>query len=146
MRDVKERRTIAEPPLIAIRGGLKVDGSNPEPLAFGEGALKLKGGDRINLVNPFAHPRSPLSDFTAAEYLLKRVIRKLRGPSLWIFAPTMVLHLTPNLPGGITQIESRALLELGKGAGALRVYGWVGTDLTDEEIMALRFPRTGEAF
>ena len=146
VRDVKSGRSVEEPPVIAIRGGLQVDGTNPEPLAVGRDALKFADESRTNLVNPFAHPRTPLSDFTSAEYLLKGFIRKLRGHSFWVRAPIVVLHLIPNLQGDITQIEIRALLELGKGAGALRAYGWLGPDLTDEQLTTLKFPGTGKAF
>lgn len=44
----------------------------------------------------------------------------------------------------ITQIEVRALIELGVGAGASKCFGWLGRDLTDQQLVALQFPQEWE--
>ena len=48
----------------------------------------------------------------------------------------IVLHPRVAPEGGFTQIELRALHELGMGAGAYRVIVWQGRDLADEELLA----------
>lgn len=146
--------SISEPPLVAISGGIKVEGSNPQGgtkfsgsnpkvLAVGNDARAMAGQKDLHIVNPFAHPRTPLSDFTVAEMLIGSFIRKLSGRKLLVLAPTIVLHLAVDLNGGITQIEARALRELGMGAGAKRCYGWMGPDLTDTQLIEWHFPRNG---
>lgn len=155
VRDVGKGKSISEPPLMAISGGLKREGSNfqggvkfsgsnPKVLAIGNEAKAMDVQQDLRIVNPFSHPRTPLSDFTVAETLIKGFIRKLSGRSLSIIAPTMVLQLAVELEGGITQIESRALKELGIGAGAKWCCGWIGPDLTDEQLIAWRFPSNGQ--
>jgi rod shape-determining protein MreB len=144
VRDAKTRRTLSEPPIIAMVGGLKVNGTNPEVLAIGADAVPMKDQPNITIANPFAHPRSPLSDFTAAELILKTFVHKLLGGRILGRAPVMVLHLAAHLEGGITQIEARALIELGIGAGASRCFGWLGQDLSDEQLVALQFPGSGQ--
>ena len=155
VRDVKNGKSISEPPLMAISGGITVEGSNlqggakhsgtnPRVVAIGNDATAMGTQPDVRVVNPFAHPRTPLSDFTAAETLIKSFIRKLLKEKLSFFAPTMVLHLAVELEGGITQIESRALKELGASAGAKWCCGWIGPDLSDEQVMAWRFPDNGK--
>jgi rod shape-determining protein MreB and related proteins len=155
VRDVKYGKSISEPPLMAISGGIKVEGSNlqggvrhsgsnPKVVAIGDDAKAMGIEPDVRVVNPFAHPRTPLSDFTAAEMLIKSFIRKLLRGKLSLFAPTMVLHLAVELEGGITQIESRALKELGASAGAKWCCGWIGPDLSDEQVMSWRFPDNGK--
>ena len=155
VRDVKNGKSISEPPLIAISGGIKVEGSNfqggakhsgtnPKLVAIGNDAKAMGIQPELRIVNPFAHPRTPLSDFTVAEMLIKSFIRKLSGGKLSFIAPTMVLHLAVELEGGITQIESRALKELGASAGANWCCGWIGPDLSDEQVMAWHFPDNGK--
>lgn len=154
VRDVRKGKSVSEPPLMAISGGIKREGSNvqggakfsgsnPKVLAIGNEAKAMEVRQDLRIVNPFSHPRSPLSDFTVAEMLIKGFIQKLSGRSLSIIAPTMVLQLAVELEGGITQIESRALKALGIGVGAKWCCGWIGADLTDEQLIAWRFPSNG---
>jgi len=66
------------------------------------------------------HPRLLLSDFAAAEALLKYAVRRLT-PSLSLFAPDFIVEVTRPLEGGIGTIELRALEELCQAAGARRM-------------------------
>jgi rod shape-determining protein MreB len=152
---VKTGESISEPPLMAVLGGIRVEGSNlqggsrfygsnPKVLAIGNDAKAMSARQDLQIINPFAHPRTPLSDLTVAEMLIKGFIRKLSGHKLLIVAPKMVIHLAVDLEGEITQIEVRALKALGVSAGAKWCCGWLGPDLTDEQIMAWRFPDNGK--
>ena len=67
----------------------------------------------------------------------------LRGR--WLaMAPHLVLHPLGDPAGGLTQVELRALHELGRGAGAARVTVWQGPPLTDDEVRSGRYPASGK--
>jgi rod shape-determining protein MreB and related proteins len=138
VRDVGSGAFVQEPPLVAISKGQKRG-----VLAVGNEASLLSGDPNVEIVNPFNHPRTPLSDFTFAEVLLKAFVKKLRGSRFSLLSPTMVMHLAVDLEGGITPIEIRALRELGIGAGARKSVGWIGPDLTDDQVRRFAFPATG---
>jgi rod shape-determining protein MreB and related proteins len=58
-------------------------------------------------------------------------------------SPIIVLHPKVDPEGDFTQIELRALLELAIGAGATKVILWHGRDLTDSELLELKFASGG---
>lgn len=97
------------------------------------------------VVNPFAHPRSLVSDFTVAEQLLKAAVRKMTGKGIFSVAPRIVMHPLGDPEGGFTQIERRAIREMGLGAGASKVVVWVGRNLTDAELLSETYPAEGKA-
>lgn len=138
VRDAKKGREIAEPPEMAIareKGkerivGLGHDARTPRPYG-------------VHVVNPFAHPRTPISDFTVAEQLLRGFIRRLVGRAVFAPSPRIVMHPLGDFEGGLTQVELRALRELAMGAGASEVVVWIGPPLTDEQLLAPELPGTG---
>ena len=97
------------------------------------------------VVNPFGHPRSLVSDFTVAEQLLKTVVRQVLGSALLRVAPRIVIYPLGDPAGGFTQIERRAIREMALGAGASKVIVWVGRNLSDQEILNEEYPPEGEA-
>ena len=138
MREVRSGRTIAEPPLAAIsRDAAK------RVLGIGEAARTAAATQAADLVNPFQHPRTLLSDFTVAEVVVKGFLKKLFAGRLFAPSPVVVLHPKVDPEGGFTQIELRALRELGVGAGASEVFIRVGRDLADEELLSLRLDSGG---
>ena len=136
MREVGSARRISGPPLAAI---------SREPkrriVAVGEAA---KAAPDADLFNPFKHPRTLLSDFTLAEQLVKAFLKQLFADRLFAASPIVVLHPRVDPEGGFTQIEIRALQELGIGAGASKVIVWQGRDLADEELLSLEFGSGGQ--
>ena len=72
----------------------------------------------VTLAKPFAHPRSLVSDFTAGEQLLKEMIYRCLGRSLFSIAPAVILHLIGDPEGGFTQVEIRAFREMVLACGA----------------------------
>ena len=44
------------------------------------------------------------------------------------------------IEGGLTLVEQRALSELALGAGACKVFIWVGCELTDDEVISHNYP------
>jgi len=130
VRDVKAGVEIVEPPQVAIEQG-------NEPKIVGVGLQAATAvGPSVMVVNPFAHPRSLVSDFTIAEKLLKAFIRRLR-PGAWVrMAPRIVMHPLGSPEGGFTQVEVRAFHEMALGAGASQAVVREGRPLTDQELLA----------
>jgi len=139
IRDVRSGRTVAEPPLAAISRGPKI-----ALVAVGEAARAAAASPSVELVNPFKHPRTLLSDFTVAEQVIQGFVRKLLGSRPFLLSPIVVLHPKVDPEGGFTQIELRALRELAVGAGAAQVFIRAGRDLTDEEVLNLRLDSGGQ--
>lgn len=139
VREVRSGREVMEPPVAAI---------SREPgkrlLGIGEGARAAASLEPADLINPFKHPRTLVSDFTVAELVMRGFIKKLFEGQLFTPSPIVVLHPRVDPEGGFTQIEIRALQELAIGAGAARAIIWQGRDLADEELLALKFDAGGE--
>jgi rod shape-determining protein MreB len=113
-------------------------------VGLGHEARSMATQPNVRVVNPFAHPRSLVSDFTAAEQLVKALIAKILAHGLFSVAPRVVLHPLGDPEGGFTQVEIRALQEMALGAGARSVKVWQGRPLTDQEILSDRLPVTGK--
>ncbi|MES2509928.1 MAG: rod shape-determining protein MreB [Pseudomonadota bacterium] len=139
VRNVKTGLAISEVPEIALSRGL-----NPRTLDIGDKAALHKSSKTAVVINPFAHPRSLVSDFTTGDRVLKAFVRQLNKRSRFRLAHRMVLHPQGEPAGGFTQIEIRALHELGLGTGASSVVIWQGPELTNEQILTRRYPATGQ--
>lgn len=100
-------------------------------------------GDSVEIAQPFAHPRSLVSDFTLGEQLLKVLIPRLLGHGFLIPAPLVILHPLGQPEGGFTQIEIRALQEMALGAGAAKVIVWQGPNLTNQQVLTRQYPAEG---
>lgn len=140
MRHVGRGEAVFIPPLVAIdtRGTRKV-------LAIGNDAQHLREVPHVDVVNPFTHPRTLISDFTTAQVLLRAAVKFLFKKSSWFLpAPIIVMHPVENPLGGFTQVELRALHELCLGAGASQSKGWLGRELSDQELKSGKFPSDGE--
>ena len=127
-------RLIDDVPVLA----LKADHGKTMVAVVGRPAETVVQSDSsLKLVAPFDHPRVPVADFTCAEKVLFFFLRQLFAGR--IFKPMMAMVLQPmeSFEGGITQIERRALLELGENCGARRCYVYTGKELTDEEIFQM---------
>lgn len=138
IRKPKSGHALSEVPEMAI-------GRQPDRriIAVGEQARPAAAAQSADLVNPFAHPRSLLSDFSVAEELLKRQLKRMQ-PRAWLAAsPHIVIHPLGDPLGGFTQVELRAFRELASAVGASKVDVWTGRALTDEELLARR-PPAGE--
>lgn len=139
IRDVKTGQAISEIPEVAIA-------RKPKATIVGVGAEARAHNSEasVEIVNPFSHPRSLVSDFTVGEQLLKEFVRRLRGRSLFALSPKIVLHPQGNPAGGFTQVEVRAFREMALGVGASQVVVWQGRGLTDQELLSGKFPPDGQ--
>lgn len=139
VRNPKTGQVISEKPEVAISEGPK-----GKIIAVGSNARASQSCQTVKIVNPFAHPRSLVSDFTVAEQLIKAFIKRLGGQGIFSVAPEIVMHPQGNPAGGFTQIEIRAILEMALGAGASKVKVWQGRALTDHELLSRQFPSEGQ--
>ena len=128
VRDVKAGVEISEPPRMA---NAHAAGTRMAPMGL-DAAM-----------NPFGHPRSMVSDFSAGEQLLKAFIRRVRPRSLFSVSPRVVMHPLGNPEGGFTQVEIRAFHEMALAAGASQVVVREGRPLTDQELLAGDFGAGG---
>jgi rod shape-determining protein MreB len=139
VRNVKTGEFISEPPDIAISRGPK-----PKVLGAGDEAALYKSSKSAQVLNPFSHPRSMMSDFTAGEQVLKAFVKKLPKRHVLSPSPRVLFHLQADPAGGFTQVEIRAFREMALGAGASEVTIWQGQDLTDEQVLSRQYPSTGQ--
>jgi rod shape-determining protein MreB len=139
VRNPRTGMQLSEVPELAIASAPK-----PRIVAVGKDARSKSAEPNVKVVNPFAHPRSLVSDFTAGEQLVKAFIAKMTTGGIFAVSPSIVMHPLGDPAGGYTQIEARALRELAMGAGARSATVWQGRPLTDQELLSGRFPATGK--
>lgn len=138
LKNLKTGESISEVPELAISATPK-----PKILAVGPQARVAAASQQAEVLNPFAHPRSLVSDFTVAEQLLKHQLRRVLGNSLLSLSPRVVMHPLGSPAGGFTQVERRAFREMALGAGASEVQVWTGRPLTDQEVVSKQPPSSG---
>jgi rod shape-determining protein MreB len=135
VKNVKSGLSISEVPEMAISTVNK-----PMILAVGSQARLAVSTQSAQLINPFAHPRTLVSDFTSAAHLLKTLVRQVLGKSPLMFAPVVVIHPLGSPAGGFTQVENRAFHEMALSAGGSEAFIWTGRVLTDAEVALRAFP------
>lgn len=123
--DIRSGSIFDEAPLVAVE---KKNGRSTVA-AVGSRAYSVSGKN-IEIVDPFSHPRSLISDFAAAEKLLQHIFRKLVGDTLLAPSPIVVIQPMEKTQGGLTEIEVRAFRELALGAGAREALVYQGEELT----------------
>ncbi|MCB1917362.1 MAG: rod shape-determining protein [Rhodocyclaceae bacterium] len=124
----EERSVVPELAIQVERGRTRVVavGDQARGAACRDGALRI--------VNPFSHPRTLVGDYRLGEHLLKALLGRFLGRSLFAVAPLVVMHPLGAPAGGFTQVELRALREMALGAGAARAIVHVGADLSDDDL------------
>ena len=85
-------------PLVALDDSVK-----GKPIIVAIGAM-AKGKTNL-VVNPFGHPRVFISDFTAAEALLKHALRELMPRHFLKVSPKLILHV-PAINAALRQIKA----------------------------------------
>jgi rod shape-determining protein MreB len=138
VRNPRSGFTLAEPPEVALAHDPK-----PRILAVGAAARHAANSHGARLLNPFAHPRSMVSDFTLGQQVLKAFFQRMSPKALLTLPPHVVFHLLGEPAGGFTQVEIRAFHEMAIGAGARRVTVWQGAAVSDQQLLTGSFPRDG---
>ena len=119
---------------IAVRGA-----AEGEVIAAGEEAEAWDGTPDVLLHHAFDHPRVLIAGFDSALLVLRHFLRLACHGRLPLLGFTLVLHVQEELEGGLTDVESRALMELGLRAGARKVVICQEPQtLSDDEIMQIR--------
>jgi len=139
VRDVRTGRTYAARPVGAVLAG-----STRKVVRVGDDALTASAGRPLELVNPFKHPRMLIAELTLGQQVLRGFLGKLYASSWVPRRPVLVLHPRVDPEGGFTEIEIRALHELGQGAGASRVLVWHGRELLQRELLNLQLSSGGK--
>jgi rod shape-determining protein MreB len=139
VRNPRTGAQISEVPELAITSAPKV-----RVVAVGTEARSKSAEPNVKVINPFAHPRTLVSDFTAGQQLIKAFIAKTVTGGIFAVSPSIVMHPLGDPAGGYTQIEVRALQELALGAGARSAKVWQGRPLTDQELLSGSFPASGK--
>jgi rod shape-determining protein MreB len=139
VRNAKIGESISEIPEIAVTREPKA-----RILAVGSEARSHEPSSAVQILNPFAHPRTLVGDSTLGEQLLKAFIGRLQGRAIFAISPKVVMHPLGDPAGGYTQVEARALHEMAIGAGASSVVVWQGRGLSDQEVLSGQFPADGK--
>lgn len=111
----------------------------PKPkviLGAGVEARLASASEPAQLIQPFAHPRSLVSDFASAEALIRLQLQRVLGKGWLRVAPSVVMHPLGNPDGGFTQVELRAFREMALGAGASTARVWTGRPLANHELLS----------
>lgn len=111
----------------------------PKPkviLGAGAEARLASASEPAQLIQPFAHPRSLVSDFASAEALIRIQLQRVLGKGWLRVAPSVVMHPLGNPDGGFTQVELRAFREMALGAGASTARVWTGRPLANHELLS----------
>ena len=111
----------------------------PKPkviLGAGAQARLTSASEPAQLIQPFAHPRSLVSDFASAEALIRIQLQRVLGKGWLRVAPSVVMHPLGNPDGGFTQVELRAFREMALGAGASTARVWTGRPLANHELLS----------
>ncbi|MEN8250725.1 MAG: rod shape-determining protein [Bacteroidota bacterium] len=124
--EITSNKIFDESPLIAIK---KNDKGEETVTAVGNNVKLMQNELDIEVINPFSHPRTLISNFMAAEKVLQYIIKTLSKHKLLAAPPLTVIHPMEKLDGGMTQIEFRAFKELALGAGSREAVVYDGPEL-----------------
>jgi rod shape-determining protein MreB len=138
VRDVRTGRSYAAAPVGAV-----LPGPLRRVLAVGQEARTATADRPLQIVNPFAHPRTLVADVVLGQQVLAGFLALLYPLRFVPRRPVLVLHPRVEPAGGFTQVEIRALHALARGAGASRVYLWQGRELLERELRALKLDSGG---
>ena len=95
----------------------------------------LKSGQEIQLApeHPFTTTRMLVGDFTSADHAMKKALAQV-GANSFLASARVLLHPLEMIEGGLSEIESRILMELAIGSGAKKAIVHVGPELGDAEV------------
>jgi rod shape-determining protein MreB len=161
IRDVRKNLTIEEPAELAVS---VVESVIQSVIGVGHGAQVAAANHPSGLVlRPFAHPRTLISEYLAAEALLKHLVVYTRmADSLehqaffkhliartldwfrWKLPLKVVLHLRADPEGGFAKVEIRVFRELLLVTGCRALVIWQGSPLSDQALLSGEFPSDGQ--
>lgn len=125
--DIKTNKTFDEEPFVVIETTKE---KQKVVSAIGVDALSEALKSNTELINPFHHPRTLLSDFQVGESLVKHIVKVVIGKKWYTPLPIIIIHPMEKIEGGLTTIEKRAFLELAHSAGAREAFVHEGKELS----------------
>lgn len=98
----------------------------------------IESGDSRSVIaqKAFSTERLLLGQFTEAEETLKKGLEELYTGRWFAPSPVAIVQPMEKVEGGLSQVEERVFRELIIGAGARAVFVWVGSELSDQEVLA----------
>ncbi len=108
-----DKVVVDEPSIVAF------DRTTNKVIAIGRQAMQMEGKthDNIKTVRPLRD--GVIADFTAAEHLIRGMVKLVNNGKSWFFPS---LRMVVCIPSGITEVEKRAVRDSAEIAGAKEVY------------------------
>ena len=122
---------------IAVRQPNK---GNQEVIGIGEEAIAFANLPDVTIHDAFCHPRVLIGGFDEARLVVYEFLRRACGGKKPLLRFGMVIHVAADLEGGLTDVEDRALQELGLRLGASHVT--VETEANQKQSVTLADQRT----
>lgn len=138
VRLLTSRGCLGEYENMACIAVLQSDGAEGEVIAAGEDAALLEGQKGVVVHSAFHHSRVFVSGVDATVRVLRHFIREACRDRWPLVRPRMVLHVQEQMEGGLTDVETVALVRIGLLAGAVSVIiSQESGTLNDAEILKL---------
>jgi rod shape-determining protein MreB and related proteins len=90
-------------------------------LLSGETRRKRFASQAMSLCSGFNHPRVVLGNFEDTQNVLEQFVLRAFGGKRTLLAYRMLIHPFPPMEGGLSDLEERGLMELGRQIGAREV-------------------------
>lgn len=108
-----DKVVVDEPSIVAINR------QTNKVIAVGRAAQQMHGKTHENIKTVRPLKDGVIADFTAAEYMIREMIKMLNTNKRW-FSPS--LRMVICIPSGITEVEKRAVIDSAEHSGAKEVY------------------------
>lgn len=108
-----DKVVVDEPSIVAINR------QTNKVIAVGRAAQQMHGKTHENIKTVRPLKDGVIADFTAAEYMIREMIKMLNTSKKW-FSPS--LRMVICIPSGITEVEKRAVIDSAEHSGAKEVY------------------------
>jgi hypothetical protein len=107
------------------------------PNAFRLRQIEARKEYEVLAQTPFTTTRLLVGQFGEAQSLLRTAVQEIDKVGFLKIRPVMVMHPLEMVEGGLSEIEERVYHELAIGAGARSAFVYVGSPLTDADVMAV---------
>jgi rod shape-determining protein MreB len=141
IRSSQRAEVYSDLPYLAVEGAKRI-------VAVGASAQQAIATDpqRYRLVAPFSHPRLWISNYSAAEALIRYGLATLTLPYPRL-RPHIIVHPRRLTLHDLTHLELVIGYDLALNLQSKQAYIWLGRELTQQEYSTLRFPTgDGRAF
>ncbi len=97
----------------------------------------IESGKTVSVISPseFTTTRLLVGQFIEADETLRKGMQELHKDRWFATSPIVVIHPMEKTENGLSQVEERTLMELAAGAGARKSIVWVGSALSDNEVI-----------